>query len=321
MSEAVSVQQAAALLSEADNIVLLLHRFPDGDTIGCGYALAYALRALDKAVRVECADPIPEKYAYINTPVLLPEFPAEFVCAVDVADPKLLGHALAHYADAVDLCIDHHGSNTGYAKKLCLDATCGAACMIVMQIIEALGVELDAYLASALYTGIATDTGCFKYGNTSALAHRQAATLIEYGADYAHINRIMFDIKSRQRLELERRALEGIRFYEKDRVAIMTVTEEMIAASGATENDMEGLAPLPRQIEGVWVGITMRQRADGAYKVSLRTGDRVNASEVCGLLGGGGHAAAAGCTLGSDTEQSIAALLDAIRTVVPQIGE
>ena len=321
MSEAVSVRQAAALLSEADNIVILLHRFPDGDTIGCGYALAYALRALDKSVRVECADEIPEKYEYINRPVLLPEFPADFVCAVDVADPKLLGHAMAHYADRVDLCIDHHGSNTGYAKNLCLDAACGAACMIVMQVIEALGVELDAYLANALYTGLATDTGCFKYGNTSALTHRQAATLIECGADYAHINRIMFDIKSRSRLELERRALDSIRFYENDRVAVMTVTDEMIARSGVSENDMEGLAPLPRQIEGVWVGITLRQRPDGAFKVSLRTGDRVNASEVCALLGGGGHAAAAGCTLGSDVEENIAALLGAVRTVYPHIGE
>lgn len=321
MSESVSVHQAAALLGKADNIVLLIHRFPDGDTIGCGYALAYALRALGKTVRVECADEIPEKYGYINTPVPLPEFLPDFVCAVDVADPKLLGHALAHYADRVDLCIDHHGSNTGYAKHLCLDAACGAACMIVMQVIETLGIEIDAYLANALYTGIATDTGCFKYGNTSALAHRQAATLIECGADYAHINRVMFDVKSRPRLELERRALDAIRFYEKDRVAVMTVTEEMIAAAGASENDMEGLAPLPRQIEGVWVGITLRQRPDGAFKVSLRTGDRVDASEVCALLGGGGHAAAAGCTLGADIEQSIAALLGAIRTVVPQIGE
>lgn len=321
MSERVTVSQAAALLREADNVLLLTHHFPDGDTLGSGYALCRALRALGKRAQVVCSDAVPEKYAYLWDGMEEQTFEPSFVCAVDVADAALLGDKLMPYADRVDLCIDHHGSHRSYEKRLLLDANMGANAMIVLQIIEELGVAVDTAMADCLYTGIATDTGCFKYSNTTPLTHRMAAQLMEAGAHAEIINRAMFDIKSRARIALERQAMQSIRFYADDRIAVMQITEEMMRESGACEGDMEGLSPLPRQIEGVWVGATMRRKADGNYKISVRTGAHADASQICVLLGGGGHARAAGCTLSGSEEDVIARLLDAIGTAVPRLRE
>ena len=294
-TEHITLEATAAALLKTDNILLLSHQYPDGDTIGCAAGLCIALQNLGKRVRIACNDPFPSKYNYMTAPIKEQDFEPQFICAVDVADSKLLGPRMQQYADKVDLCIDHHGTNVEYAKMLLLDAGCGAATMIIYQLLPHLGVELTAEIATCLYTGMVTDTGCFKYGNTSPLTHRMAASCIEAGAPYAMINRVMFDTKSRVRIELERMALQGISFHFNGKCAVMAITNEMVKKSGAREDDMEGLPPIPRQIEGVWVGVTLREQTDGSFKVSMRTGEHANAAELCKLLGGGGHAAAAGC--------------------------
>ncbi len=318
MSRRVSAEEAASLLLAADDILLLLHQYPDGDTIGSAYALAMALTACGKRVRPVCSDPIPHKYAYLTEGVHFPEFTPRFVCAVDVADTKLLG-SLAEIGLKADLCIDHHGTNVAYAQHLLLDDTCGAAAMVVYRVIHALGVPLDHRMAECLYTGLATDTGCFKYPNTTPEAHRIAAELIECGARYAMINEAMFDRKSRARMDLERLALAGMQYHFEGRCAIMVITNRMVEEAGASEDDMEGLAPLPRQIEGVWVGITLRQKADGGFKASIRTGDKANAADIAALLGGGGHRGAAGCAVNRPLNEAINCVLEAIAARVEGI--
>ncbi len=318
MSKPVSVAEAAALLAAAERILILTHQFPDGDTLGSGFALCRALRALGKQARVVCNDPIPEKYHYLFEDLEEQDFEPDFLCAVDVADEALLGEALRPLAAQVKLCIDHHASHREYGEYLLLQEV-GANAMIIFQVIEALGVPLTAAMADCLYTGIATDTGCFKYSNVSPLTHRMAATLMEAGAHAESINRAMFDIKSRARLALEQLALQSITYYHHNRVAVMMIGQDMLEQSGATEDDMEGLSPLPRQIEGVWVGLTLRLKADGSYKVSVRTGNHADAAEICKLLGGGGHARAAGCTLTGTAEEAVATLLKAVEAAVPRI--
>ncbi len=266
------------------------------------------------------ASDFPEKYEYITTASTEDPFIPTHICAVDVADLKLLGAELEEsYGDRIDLCIDHHISNTHYARHLLLKDY-SAAAMVVLEVIRAMGVQPDTLIAEALYTGIATDTGCFKYSNTTALTHRMAAELMEVGIRTDMINRQMFDIKSRARIELERMALAGMRFYCDGRVAVMPVTLAMIEQAHARENDMEGLSPLPRQIEGVWIGVMLREKTTGGYKVSFRSGNHANASAVALQLGGGGHVAAAGCTLDTDSlEQATQMVLTAIHQAVPGI--
>ncbi|MBQ7088936.1 MAG: DHH family phosphoesterase [Clostridia bacterium] len=320
MTHLVTEQQAADLLAAADNILLLAHHYPDGDTIGSSYALCLALRDLGKQVRVLCDDPIPERYDYITDGVEMPAFTPDFICAVDVAAPHLLGARVeAEYGHRVDLCIDHHNTNDGYAAHTCVDAACAAAAVVVMRIIRLLGVTLTPAIATCLYTGIATDTGCFKYSNVTATTLRMAAECVEIGIPHDWINRLHFDVKSRARIELERMALEQMEFCHDGRVALMAITNEMIARSGATENDMEGLTPIPRQIEGVWVGVTLRQKEDGNFKISVRTGHHADATAICALLGGGGHLHAAGCTFEGTLTEAKAAVVAAIEQVIPRI--
>ena len=248
------------------------------------------------------------------------DFEPEYICALDVADAKLLGTQMeALYGHRVDLCIDHHGTNTGYAAATCVDATCAACAMVILRIIRLLEVELTPAMAQCIYTGIATDSGCFKYSNADALAHRMAAECIDLGIPYEMINRINFDMKSRARIELERMALDGMEFLHEGRVAIMTISNAMVEKSGADENDLEGLPPIPRQIEGVWVGITLRQKADGNYKISVRTGTHADASAVCALLGGGGHNRAAGCSVDGTLAEAKAAILSAAEQAIPRL--
>ncbi len=320
MTKRINEQEAAVMLRQADHILLLAHQYPDGDTLGSNFALCQALQSLGKTVRVLCGDPIPERYAYMYEQIPQPAFEPAFICAVDVADAKLLGPRIQEtYGDRVDLCIDHHSTNTGYAAHTCVDDTCAAAAMVVFRLIDLLGVKLTPGIAQCLFTGIATDTGCFKYSNAGALAHRMAADCIDQGIPYEMINRTNFDVKSRARIELERMALDQMTFSHDGRVAVMVITNEMVKKSGANANDMEGLPPIPRQIEGVWVGITLRQKTDGNYKISVRTGTHADAAKICALLGGGGHNRAAGCAVDGTLEEARAAIIKAVETAIPRI--
>ena len=311
----INTTDAAHFLQQADNILILSHHFPDGDTLGSAYGLAMALLKLGKQVRVECSDPIPSKYSYFTSIPNFPEFEPECVVAVDIADPQLFGAKLQHWAQRVDLCIDHHASNSHYAARLLLEET-GATAEIIWQVIGAMGVEPDFDIAQAIYTGITTDTGCFRYSNTTAQTHRIAAELMELGVEAARINRIMFEVKTRARFEMERAALDSVEYYFDGSCAVMYITQEMIKATGAKDGDLEGLPPLTRQIEGVKIGVTIREKADGSYKVSLRTGASFDASAICGMLGGGGHARAAGCTLGGTREEARDTVLAAVEKVM-----
>ena len=307
------LESAAKTLLSKDKILILTHRSPDGDTIGSGYALAMALRKLGKSVKVDCTDPFPEKYSYFTDKLEKLEFDEEFVVSVDIADTKLLGEKLSDYADKIDLCIDHHGSNTKYAKEYYVEASAAAAAQVIAKLIRLMNVEFDKDIANAIYTGITTDTGCFRYTNVTAETHRIAADMIDCGAESGMINRLMFETKSRSRLEIERRVMDSIQFYLDGRCAIAYATIDMMKESGAVDNDMEGVSSLPRQLEGVMAGITLREKNNGKFKVSVRTTDELDASAICANFGGGGHKAAAGCMITGTLNEAIEQIIEVVR--------
>lgn len=290
----IDVKKCVQLLKEQDNILILTHAHPDGDTLGCGFALCRALLQLGKKARVINDDIIPEKYNYLYAGLEHMDFSEEYIVAVDVATENLLGGLQQEYSGRINLCIDHHLTNTEYAQFLLLrDAP--AACEIVYDVIEELGVHIDEKIAGCLYTGISTDTGCFRYASATAHSYRVAARLIELGADNGKINRAMFETKSKTYINLERLALNGLQLFCGDRVAVITVTQDMYAKTGSNEQETEALAPLTRQIEGVEIGITIREKKDKTCKASLRTYESVNAARLAKFFGGGGHTQAAAC--------------------------
>ncbi len=303
----IDVNQCAQLLKDNDNILILTHAHPDGDTLGCGFALCRALMKLGKICAVINSDVIPKKYNYLFDDIAPIRFKPHYVVAVDVATPNLLGELDGQYH--IDLCIDHHGTNTEYADNLLLEDT-PAACEIMYEVIKALGVEIDSRMAGCLYTGLTTDTGCFRYASTTAKTYRAAADLIELGADNGTINRVMFETKTKTYARLERMALESMEFFENERVAIITVTQDMYKKTGSNEQETEALAPLTRQVEGVEIGITIREKTDGTCKASLRTFETVNAAELARFFGGGGHNQAAACRFDCGVEEAKAQLVE-----------
>ena len=165
---------------------------------------------------------------------------------------------------------------------------------------------------------ISTDTGGFIYSNVTAATHRAAAELMDTGIDYRAVNKLFFQTKSRVRMQLEAAMLAEAKFYDNNRTAVLSVPQSLLEKFHATESDTEDLSALGPQIQGVDCAVTMRELGDGVWKFSLRTGERVNATEVCRLLGGGGHARAAGATLEGVTQaEAEGKMLNAIARIVP----
>ena len=311
MKENLSVSRAAELLMQRDNITLLCHRRPDGDTVGSAFALYYALKTLGKEVRVLCADPLPKLYDY-----LYPEYkpgrilyePVEYVVTVDVATAGMLGGLEEKYGHMVDLCIDHHPSNSDYAAQTCLWSEAGACAEPMAAIIKAIGLPVSGRIAECIYTGLATDTGGFRYSNTSAGSMRLAAEIMESGVDTARLNTRIFESESKAKVLAEAAMMSALQFYADDRIAVMPVTLAVRAATGVTGEELEDVAGIPRKIEGVQLGITIKEHEDECH-ISLRSKEPVNADEIAKVFGGGGHRFAAGCTIKASVEEAAGLLV------------
>ena len=290
-------QKISDKIMASNNFFILTHKFPDGDTIGCAYALCNALLDMGKKAVVLCSDKIPDKFSFLKKRELSDEFVPDCIVSVDVADSGLLGERLEKYASMVDISIDHHLVHRKFAKITLVETNEAAACQVLYDLFQYMRIPITRDIATCLYTGIATDTGCFKYKSANAKTHRIAAELIDCGADFCMINKLMFETKSRERILLERLVLESLEFYCGNQCALICITENMKKQAMANDEDVDGFASIPREIQGVQVGITLREKRAGQYKISLRTNPPYNAAEICQQFGGGGHDAAAGCDL------------------------
>ena len=312
------MEQAAARLLDAGQVRILCHKNPDGDTIGCGAALCHVLNGMGRQAAVLCADPIPPRLSFTRPRLFRGEFVPDLVVAVDVAGVALLGDAglMPAYSRHVDLCIDHHAGNGGYADCTLLDASAAAAAELLWEVLQAMGAEITPLVADCLYTGLATDTGCFRFANTTARTHRVAAGLIEAGARVEELNTILFATRSRGQMEAERIARSHLTYELEGRCAVIWLDRDETAASGADPADLDELTALPIGIEGVQVGLTFRQLPGGSWRVSIRTAKGVDACAIARRLGGGGHLRAAGCELLGTLDNARQAVLAEARAVL-----
>ena len=318
-----TVQEAAALLQGKDQILILTHRRPDGDTIGCAAGLCAALRRLGKTVYVlENPEVTDINRGYVEPYWAPADFAPDFVVSVDIAARQLFYPAAERYLPRVDLAIDHHPSQEFFAKETCLEADRAACGEIIYAICRELG-EITPEIALPLYAAVATDTGCFVYANTTANTHAVAAALLETGIDYFSVNKRHFRTKSRRRLALEADMLANMEFFDEGRGVFMAVPRSLMESLQATENDAEDLSTLAGIIEGVDCGAVLRELPDGSWKLSLRTGanGRVNATKVCRLLGGGGHAMAAGATVSGTLPEVKEQIRAAVAAVLAEEAE
>lgn len=310
-----TTSEAARLLLGWDELLLLTHVRPDGDTVGSAAALCQALRDRGKTAYLLPNPELTATYAPYAAPYAAPEgFVPRHVVSVDIATLSLLPENARPYGERIDLAIDHHPSQGFFARETCLEADSAACGEIVYDIITRL-TPVTPDIALPLYVAVSTDTGCFVYSNTTARTHRIAAALMDCGIDAAPVNKALFRTKSRTRLAMEAWMAEWAEYYDHDRVVVMQIPLSLCLDYKATEADVEELSSLAALVEGTDCGVTLRELKDGRVKISLRTGPRVNATEVCALLGGGGHAAAAGATLHGTLSEVKQAVLQAIDMV------
>jgi len=313
----IELKEAADFLLNNDDYLILMHASPDGDTLGCGFALCGALQKLGKRAKAVCPDEIPHRFDYMREGIIEQQFEHKTIVAVDVADTKLLGD-MKETGDKAHLCIDHHVSNTEYAERLLLREHYAAACELMYELLCEMGADIDRPVANCLYTGVATDTGCFKFSNTKPQTHIIAAKLMECGAEIAPINYAMFELKTQGRLKLEQEVMKNIRFYGEGHVAVISVMLDTLAAIPDIDSDDVGaMAAIPRQIEGVDIGISIKEKKKGLFKASLRSSERIDVAKIAQQFGGGGHARASGCSFTcsyDEVEKTIvAACCDALR--------
>jgi len=302
----IDFKQTAQLLLQNDCFIIICHASPDGDTLGGAFGLCGALQRLQKKARVITPEAASPRFDYLRDGISEQEFPEKFIITVDAADKALLGDCEKIYGDKVDLCIDHHVSNTGYAKNLLVESEWSSASEVVFELIKQLGKNtgqdlMDKNTAACLYTGLSTDTGCFKFANTNAASHRHAAELFEYDFDSAKLNYLLFEMITPDRIILERQALESVEYYFDGKCALITLTADVMV--GADEEDLNAVSALPRQIDGVELGVTMKEKSSGVWKVSLRSNNYINSQVICSKLGGGGHKRAAGCRIKGTLEE------------------
>lgn len=308
----ITLKECAEIIGRYNSFLILTHASPDGDTLGSAFALKRALQKIGKPSQVICNDEIPQKYSFLWDGITNEAVDFEAVIAVDIADRKLLGEKINNeYGDRIVLAIDHHLSHRDYAENtfLCDRASNSEN---IYALVNEMKIPIDSELATCIYCGMATDTGCFLFTNTTAETHKTAAVLMEKGADFAIVNRKMFETKTVSYLKLEQMALSTIELHFGGKCAIMQITQEMFRESRSNDGECDGIASLPRKIEGVLIGITIREKENGTYKVSIRTVEPYDAAELCAHFGGGGHNRAAGCEFECSLEETKSALLKLI---------
>lgn len=308
-----TAQECSQLLLSKNNILIITHTNPDGDTLCSAAALCSALRRAGKRANLFRNSAVTTKYMPHVEKYFAPKsFKSKYIVSVDVATEKMFAEG---FDGAIDLCIDHHPTNSHYAKKelVCPDkAACGE---IVLAVIKEMCGGITQEEADLLYIAVTTDTGCFQYLNTNAATFRAAAELLEYGADTGMVNVKFFRKASRARLKLEGMIYSTMGFYRDGKISVAIITNEMLRQAGAGEEDCDDLAGLAGRAEGASVNITIRERDNGSSKVSVRTGRDVSSSDICAVFGGGGHAMAAGCTIDCPPEKARDMLLAVIDEV------
>ena len=316
MMNLLSVSETAAMLRAANNILIVTHIRPDGDTAGSGCALCLGLRALGKTAYIAENHASMQRYTYLLQPYFPPaDFTPDFIAAVDIASAGQFPPGHEALAARTDLAVDHHGTNSGYARCTLLQPEAAAAGEAIFDILQALGVELTPTIAEALYTALATDSNCFRTAGTTGRTLQIAAQLHDVGFDVTALNRRLFETRSQARLRLEAYLFGSMRF-PRPGLCLMILPYDTIVSLGVTEDDMDKLSTLTTAPEGTQIGVLLRQLGDGRWKTSLRTGGVPHAGEILHTLGGGGHADAAGTVLSGSAEELAERVLAAVDNYV-----
>lgn len=290
--------ECADWLLDRDHFVILTHRKPDGDTLGSSAALCRGLRALGKTAHLLENNEITPLYAPLveGLTKAAPE-EGDILVAVDVAADNMLPKAFEHLKNNIDLRIDHHGSGREYTPNEHVDSESAACAEIIWELLLDMGVDPDEKMAEAVYVGVSTDTGCFRFANTNAHTFDVAADCAAAGADIFDWNRRLFDTNSLAKLRLQAWVVDHFKLLCHGKIALCALPSSVEEEIGVGEDDMNNISGFLRSIEGVCVAALLRNAGEENTKVSIRSIPGYNAASICEAFGGGGHAGAAGCSI------------------------
>ncbi|AFM42423.1 exopolyphosphatase-like enzyme [Desulfosporosinus acidiphilus SJ4] len=301
MTEHSLTKEIIEVLRKAPSVALFSHVSPDGDCLGSMLALGLALETMGKKVAFFNPDRVPEALTFLpgsdRIQQLLPNPLPEVLVFTDCTDLKRVTLTPGNLGDSIVVNIDHHISNQRFGKFNWVDDKASACAEVCLTLIKQLGVLMDKDIATNLYTGIVTDSGCFQYSNTTANTHRLTAELIETGLDLTMIHHHLFDQKPLAQVKLLQAALNTLELYADGQLAVMTLTLEDFRQSGAVQEHSEGLVNHARSIQGVEAAVLLKEVGPQEIKGGFRSNLWFDVNKVAAQFGGGGHKRAAGCTM------------------------
>ena len=297
--------EAAGFLLVNDNFCILTHRRPDGDTVGSAAALCLGLRKLGKQAWVLHNPEISDRFGWLIEGLTKDEPAAtDTIVSVDVASPGMLPKCFAPLAETCRLRIDHHGSSTSFTPEELVDAQSASCAELVCDVLTILGVEMDKKIAEAVYVGMSTDTGCFRFANTTAHSFTVAAVCAKAGADIYGLNQQLFETNSLPKLRMHAWMIGNMKLLDDGKLAIVAIPRAVEELLKVTDDDMDNISSYPRTVAGVCMAATLRQTKDGETKISVRAVPGYDAAAVCAHFGGGGHKGAAGASTHMGLEEA-----------------
>ena len=297
--------EAAQVLAGQDHFLLLTHRRPDGDTLGSAAALCLGLRSLGKVCHILPNPEITPRFRWLHEGLTKPE-PEEgdTLVTVDVASPGMLPDSFMPLLDRAALRIDHHGSATSFTPRELVDPDSASCAELVWDILECMGVTMDKRLAEAVYVGLSTDTGCFRFANTNEHSFATAAKCAGAGAGLYELNQELFETNTLGRLRIQGWIVEHMRLLQGGTVALTVIPRQVEQEIGVTEDDMDNISNFPRTVAGVRMAATLRETADRKAKLSVRAVPGCDATVIARRFGGGGHKGAAGANMEMPLEEA-----------------
>ena len=316
-----ALQQGKEFLLEHDDFLIVSHVQPDGDAVSSTVMVGWLLSCLGKKFTMINEGPIPPRMHYmwgaseiLNGTVSEPSKPYPYVICVDCADYDRVGRVKHWFAeDKQILNIDHHPTNNGYGRVNIIKDDAAATAEILYDLIEVMGLTWDKDVATAAYTGILTDTGGFRYSNTSPKIMEMASALLTYGVNGPELAELLLEQMTFPQLQVLTRALSTLQISEDGKIAWVFVTPQDMEECGAANDDLEGIVNYPRNIQGVEVGIFFKIIADDVVKASFRSNGKVDVAALAKDFGGGGHVRAAGARVEGPWMETVKQVVERVK--------
>ena len=311
------LKKIAKKLKKAGNIAIFSHLNPDGDALGSAFAMKYVLESIGKCATIYLEKTMPEKFTFLgndyeiadeNTEIL-----ADLALVLDCGEYSRLGKCEAACRSVSDvLCVDHHKTGGDFGEFYYNEPEAAATAQVAYRLASLLTKNIPTKAYEAIYTGMSTDTGHFKFSNVSPETFFIAGEILKKGIDHRKITTIIYDTQKREKMIFLGEAAQRVKLYHGGRVALLECYGDFLEKFGLTYDDVEELPNIPLNLEGVEVAVLVKDKDDTSRRVSFRTKDVIDVSEIAEKFGGGGHKSAAACVISGNIEDEIAKILDAV---------